>query len=47
MLFRSLNFGLTLAGLACEYINLVKGLLFIVIVAVSYDRSNLKQVVFM
>ena len=39
--------GLTLAGMASEYINLVKGLLFIVIVAVSYDRSNLKQVVFM
>lgn len=39
--------GLTLAGMASEYINMVKGLLFIVIVAVSYDRSNLKQVVFM
>ena len=39
--------GLTLAGMDNEYINLVKGLLFIVIVAVSYDRSNLKQVVFM
>ena len=39
--------GLTLAGMASEYINLVKGLLFIVIVAVSYDRSNQKQVVFM
>ena len=39
--------GLTLAGVDNTYINLVKGLLFIVIVAVSYDRSNLKQVVFM
>lgn len=39
--------GLTLAGMPSEYINMVKGLLFIVIVAVSYDRSNLKQVVFM
>lgn len=39
--------GLTLAGMDSSYINLVKGLLFIVIVAVSYDRSNLKQVVFM
>ena len=39
--------GLTLAGMDSTYINLVKGLLFILIVAVSYDRSNLKQVVFM
>lgn len=39
--------GLMLAGMPNEYINIVKGLLFIVIVAVSYDRSNLKQVVFM
>lgn len=39
--------GLTLAGMNSEYINLTKGLMFIVIVAVSYDRANLKQVVFM
>lgn len=39
--------GLTLAGMDSTYISLVKGLLFILIVAVSYDRSNLKQVVFM
>lgn len=39
--------GLTLAGVDNTYINLIKGLLFIVIVALSYDRSNLKQVVFM
>ena len=39
--------GLTLAGVDNSYINVIKGLLFIVIVTVSYDRSNLKQVVFM
>lgn len=39
--------GLTLAGVDNSHINLIKGLLFIVIVALSYDRSNLKQVVFM
>lgn len=39
--------GLMLAGMPNEYINIVKGFLFVVIVAVSYDRSNLKQVVFM
>lgn len=39
--------GLTLAGMSNEYINLTKGLMFIIIVAVSYDRANLKQVVFM
>lgn len=39
--------GLTLAGVDNSYINMIKGLLFIVIVALSYDRSNLKQVVFM
>lgn len=39
--------GLTLAGVDSGYINMIKGLLFIVIVALSYDRSNLKQVVFM
>lgn len=39
--------GLTLAGVDSSYINMIKGLLFIVIVALSYDRSNLKQVVFM
>lgn len=38
--------GLTIVGLDSEYINLVKGLLFVAIVAVSYDRSNLKQVNF-
>ena len=38
--------GLTLVGLDSEYVSLVKGLLFVVIVAVSYDRSNLKQVNF-
>ena len=39
--------GLIIAGLAMEYVNIVKGLLFITVIAVSYDRTNLKQVVFM
>ena len=39
--------GLTIAGVDNAYINLIKGILFIVIVTLSYDRSNLKQVVFM
>lgn len=39
--------GLTLAGVDSDYISIIKGLLFIIIVTVSYDRSNLKQVVFM
>lgn len=39
--------GLTIAGVDSLYVNLVKGCLFVAIVAVSYDRSNLKQVVFM
>ena len=29
------------------YINIIKGMLFVVIIALSYDRGNLKQVVFM
>ena len=39
--------GLTIAGVDSSYVNIIKGLLFIVIVALSYDRANLKQVVFM
>lgn len=39
--------GLTIAGVDNSLINITKGLLFVVIVALSYDRSNLKQVVFM
>ena len=39
--------GLTLAGVDMDLVNIIKGFLFIVIVAASYDRSNLKQVVFM
>jgi len=47
LIITSLTNGLTLAGVDNSYINMIKGLLFIVIVAISYDRSNLKQVVFM
>lgn len=39
--------GLTIAGVDNSYINITKGVLFVVIVALSYDRTNLKQVVFM
>lgn len=39
--------GLTIAGVDNSLINITKGMLFIIIVALSYDRSNLKQVVFM
>ena len=39
--------GLTIAGVDNSLINIIKGALFVVIVALSYDRSNLKQVVFM
>lgn len=36
--------GLTMWGLDVSYVSLVKGLLLIVLVAVSYDRSVMKQV---
>ena len=39
--------GLTIAGVDNSLINIIKGSLFVVIVALSYDRNNLKQVVFM
>lgn len=39
--------GLTIAGVDNSFINIIKGFLFVVIVALSYDRTNLKQVVFM
>lgn len=39
--------GLTIAGVDNSYINITKGILFVVIVALSYDRTNVKQVVFM
>ena len=39
--------GLTIAGVENSYINIIKGLLFVIIVALSYDRENLKQVVLM
>jgi ribose transport system permease protein len=39
--------GLTIAGVDNSLINITKGVLFVVIVALSYDRTNLKQVVFM
>ena len=38
--------GLTILGVDSTYINMIKGLLFILIVAISFDRSNLKQVSF-
>jgi len=36
--------GLTMWGLGVSYVSLVKGLLLIVLVGVSYDRSTMKQV---
>ena len=39
--------GLTIAGVDNSLISIIKGALFVVIVALSYDRTNLKQVVFM
>jgi ribose transport system permease protein len=36
--------GLTMWGLDVSYVSLVKGLLLIVLVSVSYDRSIMKQV---
>lgn len=38
--------GLILAGLAMEYVNIIKGLLFVIVVAASYDRTHIEQVAF-
>ncbi len=38
--------GLIIAGLAMEYVNVVKGLLFVIVIAVSYDRTNSTQASF-
>jgi ribose transport system permease protein len=39
-----LSNGMILWGLDMNFVNAIKGLLFLVIIAVSYDRSRIKQV---
>ncbi len=44
LIFYMLNNGLTLWGVSAEIINIIKGVLFLIIVRLTYDRHNGKEI---